>query len=98
MSKIEREKYNLHLVEKDPQLYILIKLSDDKFNGFHPNGIDKGYNSIGTFQDPPTVGDSFTIINNITGRYLVTSTVTEIISDTKFKTKNSTYELREFHN
>lgn len=29
----------------------LTKLSDDKFNGEHPNGIDKGYETYGSIAD-----------------------------------------------
>jgi hypothetical protein len=69
----------------------LIKLSDDVFNGFHPNGIDTGYikegNRIGSLE----LGQQFTL------DFFHTSRITEILEDTgrtvKFKTKNSTYEL-----
>lgn len=99
MSKIERDKYNVNLFvpednsPKDRQQYVLRKKSDDKFNGIHPNGIDEGYTTVGIFNDKPTVGDSFIIHGNRIGKGLWTSPVTEIVSDTVFKTENSTYEL-----
>lgn len=103
MSKIERDKYNVDLFipednsPKDIQKYILIKKSDDVFDGFHPNGKDEGYTIIGTFNKAPTVGERFIIRGRRLTEYLNTSPVTEIVSDTVFKTENSTYELTEYN-
>lgn len=67
------------------------KLSDDKYNGMHPNGIDEGYTQKGFFYNEPIEGECFYIGS------LKTSPVTEVISKTeheiKFKTLNSTYLL-----
>lgn len=66
--------------------YKLTKISDDKFNGEHPNEINEGYTTIGEELLPLKVGESY-----ICGD-LQTSTVTEIIDDQTFKTRNSTYK------
>ncbi len=69
----------------------LTKLSDDRFNGRHPNDINAGYVKEGTLFEEPEVSHSFYIGS------LYTSVVTEIVSkDEKecvFKTMNSTYKL-----
>ena len=70
----------------------VVKLSDDMFNGLHPNGIVKGYSSRGFVSDL-RVGDFFWCGS------LRTSTVKEIVSvndldkEIIFKTRNSTYKL-----
>lgn len=70
----------------------LEKLSDDVFNGKHPNGINKGYTKElrdGIKASIPVVGKNYYF-----GR-LRTSIVKEIVSTnpekTIFKTRNSTY-------
>ena len=70
--------------------YILTKISDDKFNGFHPNAKDEGYIKMGNniYPETPTVGELFWVDN------LHTSTVTKPLNEQGiFKTKNSTYKL-----
>lgn len=73
---------------------ILTKLTDDKFEGLHPNYIFEGYEELGIMHKGPTVGESFVLH---TGGFFATSGVTDIIeeSDTEiiFKTLNSTYKL-----
>lgn len=75
--------------------YTITKISDDVYNGIHPNGIDEGYSM--EFDNKPelVVGERYALTNPT--RYLLTSTVTEIVSETEneiiFKTKNSTYKL-----
>jgi hypothetical protein len=69
----------------------ITKLSDDKFNGQHPNDINNGYTETINVEELPSieVGVSYYFGS------LRTSTVTEIISQTddkiEFKTINSTY-------
>lgn len=70
---------------------VLIKISDDKFNGNHPNGIIEGYTTVGKLINDVVIGDQILVVNNI--RYLRTSEVTEIIDDITFKTENSTYKI-----
>lgn len=87
MSKLKQTKIDLSRF-----IYATItKLSDDKFNGRHPNLIDKGYTSSGVVLMKPIVGYSCIVGG------LRTSMVTEIVSETKkkivFKTLNSTYKL-----
>lgn len=69
----------------------LIKLSDDKFKGKHPNNINVGFTRTGTIYTPPQVGKSCEVAS------IITSTVTEIVEKEEtrvvFKTLNSTYEL-----
>jgi len=69
----------------------ITKLSDDKFEGQHPNFIDEGYVKEGVFIEVPKVGDNFYLHD------FRTSIVKEIMSQTEkeiiFKTENSTYKL-----
>lgn len=69
----------------------LTKVSDDKFNGKHPNKIYKGYVKEGHVHSEVKVGVCFAIGT------LITSRVTEVIESApgsiKFKTRNSTYLL-----
>lgn len=87
MSKIKRPEIDLSKFA----FGTLTKMSDDKFNGKHPNNIDEGYVSSGIITAKPIVGYSCVV------GHLVTSIVTEIISENKkkivFKTLNSTYKL-----
>ena len=66
----------------------IIKLSDDKFNNNHPNGINTGYKKSGVELVPPTIGEAYWVGNNWR-----TSTVIEIINKRIFKTLNSTYKI-----
>jgi len=95
MSKIERESYNCQILPelKGHQLYKLTKVSDDKFNGNHPNLIDEGYITIGCINKKPTIGERFEMFNS----YFISSTVTEVLGETIFKTLNSTYKLEEYN-
>lgn len=85
--KIEETKIDI----SNFKLGTIIKQSDDKFNGNHPNGIFEGYRQKGRFLNFPTINQYFYIGS------LRTSPVTEIISETDeeiiFKTLNSTYKL-----
>jgi len=77
----------------------IIKLTDNKFKGKHPNEINEGHTFIGSFESLPEIGTSFTIIHEkfAAYRYFKTSTITKIISQTDneilFNTLNSTYSL-----
>lgn len=75
--------------------YTLTKLTDDVFEGFHPNGIYEGHTISSDEKAEIVIGERY-LFKNLT-RYLLTSTVTEIISETEnetiFKTKNSTYKI-----
>lgn len=66
----------------------LTKLSDEVFNGSHPNNINPGFQMEGYELIPPTIGESYWVSNNWR-----TSTVTKIMDNGKFKTLNSTYKL-----
>lgn len=69
----------------------IIKLTDNKFEGNHPNNINEGYLREGYLITPPLVGYSCMVDN------FYTSTVQEIVSkldnEVIFKTLNSTYKL-----
>lgn len=65
----------------------ITKISDDKFEGKHPNGINEGWVSEGQEEREPTVGERYH------GGGLLTSTVTEIVDENTFKTLNSTYKI-----
>ena len=71
----------------------LTKISDNKFDGNHPNGIIEGTERIGVLAIPIEVGESVMITGIFD--YFITSTVTEIIDDHTIKTKNSTYFIQK---
>ncbi len=68
----------------------LTKLSDDAFDGNHPNGIYEGYIKEGIELVPPTVGERYYV--GLASNFS-TSPVTKIINKNKFKTMYSTYKL-----
>ena len=72
---------------------VITKLSDDVFNGNHPNMINEGYQTIGIINELPEVGKRFLLTGLYLNSYLHTSVVTEIIDEKTFKTENSTYKL-----
>lgn len=72
---------------------IITKLSDDVFNGNHPNMINEGYQKIGVIDELPEIGKRFLLKGLHLGSYLHTSVITEIIDENTFKTENSTYKL-----
>ena len=81
--------------------YRLTKLSDDKFNGKHPNFINEGYIEEGNDISELEIGKRFRISNYTGRRYLETSKVIEIVTKSEkeiiFKTENSTYKLKINH-
>ena len=79
------------------KLYRLTKLSDDVFNGKHPNGILADMYWDGHINSKPKVGERFHFGNHLDHprNHLWTSTVKELLNDNKFKTRNSTYQLKE---
>lgn len=74
--------------------YKIEKLSDDKFNGFHPNGFDEDFWAIGTIPlGGPIVGERL-FFNRENYKPFATSIVTEDMGENGvFKTENSTYKL-----
>lgn len=85
--KKQIEEYNAPKKEEG-FIVTIVKLSDDKFDGMHPNGIDEGYVKSGKAFKMPTVGERFFI-----GYNWATSEVTEIVDEVTFKTLNSTYKI-----
>ena len=77
--------------------YKLIKLSDDMFDGNHPNFVYAGRYEEGHINSHPKVGERFHFGTGLDHprNHLLTSTVTEILENGKFKTINSTYQLLE---
>ena len=74
----------------------LIKLSDDYFNGNHPNGVNIGYEKIGFELNPPKLGERYYVLANAKlDRYpFSTSIVTSLPDkDGVFKTTYSTYRV-----
>ena len=69
----------------------LVKLTDDKYNGKHPNGIYEGQEKVGYAQYELTVGMRFYIDSGY--KWFLTSRVTEIVDERTFKTDNSTYSI-----
>ena len=64
-----------------------VKISDDRFNGNHPNNINEGYTHSGIMFHDIIIGHRA----DISG--LSTSDVEEILSEDTFKTRNSTYKI-----
>lgn len=67
-------------------------------DGLHPNGIEVGYIEEGYMVEPPKVGEMFLLYphNKVTFSntpHFHTSLVTEVISDTEFRTLNSLYKI-----
>ena len=69
----------------------LVKLTDDKYNGEHPNGIYEGQERVNYAQNELEVGGKFYIDDGI--NWFMTSRVTEIVDEKTFKTENSTYSI-----
>lgn len=70
---------------------ILTKLSDDYFNGNHPNFINEGHIEKGIITSLPKVGERFYF-----GRMFSTSIVKEELNkEGIFKTTYSTYKLEK---
>ena len=67
----------------------LEKISDDKFDGYHPNGIGAGYYEFGELINDLALEERCIIVDRF--RRVFTSVVTQIVDETTFKTKNSTY-------
>ena len=71
----------------------LTKLTDNKFEGNHPNGINQGYEKIGFSRGVPTKGEAFFVTRGV-DNFFHTPTVTEEMNEEGiFKTMNSTYKL-----
>ena len=71
-------------------------MSDDVFNGNHPNNINEGYYEIGILDKDITVGERCIVRDHF--RYLHTSVITEILDENTFKTRNSTYRIEKLDN
>lgn len=65
----------------------ITKLSDDFFEGNHPNHIYEGYTKIGLESNPPKVGEMYWV------NEFHTSLVQEILDENTFKTLYSTYKI-----
>jgi hypothetical protein len=71
----------------------ITKVSDDKFEGEHPNNIDKGYTFVGYESKPLTIGERYMLSSM--RRLFRTSIVTDIdVTNNTFKTENSTYKIK----
>lgn len=72
--------------------YRVTKITDDRFEGKHPNGIDAGYVKEGYIPFSPKEGECFFC------GLLRTSRVTQELDENGiFKTLNSTYKLEEIN-
>ena len=72
----------------------LTKLSDDAFNGNHPNGIYEGYVAQGFETNPPTIGERYEI-HTENGTLVLSTSIVQSGSnkDGIFKTTYSTYKV-----
>ena len=80
---------------KKGDLVKLQKISDDEFEGKHPNQIYRNHTVYGEIYKDLEVGAPL-YLNGVTGDshgFFYTSTVKEIIDENTFKTKNSTYRI-----
>lgn len=69
-------------------------------DGLHPNGIERGYSKEAYAPLPPVIGEPFYMYHyhlpKLDNRHCFrTSHVTEILSDTEFKTENSIYKIEK---
>lgn len=72
----------------------LTKLTDDCFEGNHPNGIYEGHVEIGYMINKPKIEERFYIFRNKLNIQFSTSDVTkELNNDNVFKTTYSTYKI-----
>jgi len=68
----------------------LVKISDDYFNGKHPNGIYEGYTVIGYMKDKPIKGERFVVYSSMFSTSIVTE---ELNEEGVFRTQYSTYKI-----
>lgn len=77
--------------QNNKQMAKLIKLSDDMFDGKHPNAINAGFEHEANITELPVIGYPFRF------GALTTSPVTDIMHETslsfQFTTLNSTYKV-----
>jgi len=78
--------------------YKLTKISDDKFDGKHPNGIYEGDARTGFKGKGPVVGDRYEFRGIVPQSSLLTSVVVSVEADGIFKTMYSTYKLEKIKN
>ena len=74
---------------------ILKKLSDDRFEGKHPNDVFEGHVEIGYMIKEPKVGDRFGLFIDKKTPVFITSIVTSILDNCTFQTINSTYKYTQ---
>lgn len=73
----------------------VVKLSDEVFEGKHPNFVNKGYTVYGEIAESLEVG-KWLWLNKARGDaygWFHTSVVTEIIDENTFRTMNSIYHI-----
>lgn len=73
----------------------LIKISDNKFHGNHPNGINANSVVEGIVLSKPEVGKSCIVTSATSARItsIITSIEYETENEIRFNTANSTYQL-----
>ena len=75
-------------------MYLLEKISDNVFNGFHPNGYDVGFISKGLAPfGEPRVGHPFIFARENYKGMRTSLVIEEMDENGIFKTSNSTYRL-----
>lgn len=87
MGKLTSNKIGVQIESNIGKKVRITKLSDDSFNGNHPNGIYEGYVQEGIELEPPTVGKRY-YVNGFS-----TSIVEKIIDENTIKTLYSTYKI-----
>jgi len=71
----------------------LIKLSDNYFEGNHPNGIYEGHTEVGSIESLPKVGERFWLQQNTRYPFSTSIVTKECNIDNIFKTTYSTYKI-----
>ena len=73
----------------------ITKITDDAFEGEHPNGINVGYVRVGYEINPPTLNERYAVGAEKIDRFAFsTSPITQLPDENGvFKTLNSTYKL-----
>lgn len=102
LSEVLRESgyktYNMDLIDLEKHNYVVTRLEDNmqmpasivKFVEWNDNGTGKA------MHDTPAVGRSIVLDPSGPNNYMwLTTEIVEIMSDTKFKTANSTYTIHK---
>ena len=88
-NKIKQVKIGVDIAPKA----IKVKLTkvENSMGKPHPNNLESGYTIEGNELKKLAVGESYSVKNDT--NFFISSTVTEVLGDGVFKTRNSTYKI-----